>query len=254
MNVLFVPSLGVPDSLLLLERLAQSIDYPVQYKVAFNNGIAGALDEFRDKHQDWIVKESHIGNMGVAGSWNYCAKWWSSQPAWLLMNEDAWFLPGYLEKICQCVDANLTAPIIHLNDSHAYYCFAWTLAGRDAFGEFDENFWPAYMEDCDMRVRHRLMGVTTYPYALQGMPPLPHGKPKSGGVDYSAMIQGCGLLNRAYWRRKWGAMNFEEAIFRHPYNDHRLTEKEWVWYPEHRSELHPLWRTFIEAPEPSIYK
>lgn len=251
MNVLFAPSLGLDVS--LLERLVASVDYPVRYKVALNNGNPGALDGFRDAHPDWIVKESHIGNMGVAGSWNYCARWFSSEPCWLIMNEDAWLLPGYLERICKCMDANLDAPIVYLNDSNAHYCFGWTLAGRERVGEFDSNLFPAYYEDADYRVRMRLLGITEHPYALQGLPPLPHGKPRTGGTDYAAMLQGCGLLNRAYWRRKWGSLNYEEATYQTPYRDHRLTPREWVWNPQHRAELFPLWRTFIEGPNPSIY-
>lgn len=253
MQTLFVPSLGIPDSIPLLERLAASVDYPLKYKVAFNNGIPGALDDFRDSHPDWIVKDSPIGNRGVAGAWNDCAKWFSSEPAWMLMNEDAWFRPGYLEQICKCADANLDAPIIHLNDSNAYYAFVWTLAGRDKFGEFDENLWPAYYEDVEMRMRHRLMGVTTYPYALQGLPSLPHGKPCTGGMNYKAMLDGAGLLNRAYLRRKWGAHNFEQAEYQTPYRDHRLTPREWVWMPENRAAIWALWNCFISQPNPSIY-
>ena len=251
MNVLFVPSLGLDLS--LLERLAASVDYPVKFKVALNNGPEGALDGFKEAHPDWIVKEPDCGNRGVAGSWNDCAKWFSSEPAWLIMNEDAWFLPGYLEKICKAADANLDAPALFLNDSNAYYCWVHTRAGIERFGDFDENLWPAYMEDSDMRVRHRLCGVTTYPYALQGLPPLPHGKPRTGGINYAAMIQGTSLLNRAYWLRKWGSMDQESAVYQTPYRDHRLTVKDWVWNPQHRAELWPLWRTFIEQPNPSIY-
>lgn len=250
MQTLFVPSLGLDDS--LLRRLAASVDYPVKTKVAYNNGPEGALGAFKESHPDWYVMEPACGNRGVAGSWNDCAKLFSSEPAWLIMNEDAWFLPGYLEKICRCMDANPDAPVIHLNDSNAFYCFGWSLAGREKFGEFDENLWPAYMEDSDMRVRHRLQGVTTYPYALQGLPPLPHGKPYTGGVNYTALIQGTSLINRTYWLRKWGALDQEQAVYQTPYRDHRLTPKDWVWYPEHRAKLYPLWEAFMSLPNPSI--
>lgn len=246
MNVLFVPSIGLDES--LLRRLAESLDYPIKYKVVLNNGPTGALENFGAAYPDWIVKEPAFGNRGVAGSWNDCAKWFSSEPGWLLMNEDAYFLPGYLEQICKTIDANLDAPVVHLNDSNAYYCFGWTLAGREAFGEFDENLWPAYYEDCDMRIRHRLRGITSYPYALQGLPPLPHGKPRSGGKNYDAMLQGCGLLNRAYWLRKWGSLNYEKATYQNPYNDRRLSPKEWVWMPEQRAKLWPLWEAFMVNP------
>ncbi len=251
MRVLFVPSLGLDVT--LLDRLADSVDYQVEYKVAFNNGACGALESFRNRHRDWIVKESKVGNLGVAGSWNECAKLFSDEPTMLLMNEDSWFLPGYLEKICTCADANPNAPVVHLNDSNAYYCFVWTKVGRETYGTFDENFWVGYYEDCDMRVRHRLSGITSYPYALQGLEPLPHGKPQTGGMNYNAMLQGCGLLNRACWLKKWGSMDFEYPAYQNPYNDKRLKPNEWIWYPEHRAKIHPLYETFMALPSPSLY-
>src|SRR5205823_3176405 len=107
--------------------------------------------------------------------------------------------------------------------------------------------------DCDMRIRHRLKGYTGYVYALQGLEPLPHGKPRTGGVNYNAMLQGCGLLNREYWLRKWGSLNFENATYQTPYKDHRLTVDQWVYYPEERVPRRRMWEIFMSLPSPSIY-
>jgi hypothetical protein len=174
------------------------------------------------------------------------------EQSWLLMNEDTWFLPGYLEKICKCARQYEQEPIIYLNNSNAYYCFAWTSRGKRDFGDFDENFWPAYYEDCDYRVRLRLKGYNGFVYALQGDEPLPHGKQRTGGVNYSALLQGCGLLNREYWLRKWGNQNFEEATYKTPYKDQRLTVDQWAWYPEERAVRKRLWESFL-ALNPSLY-
>lgn len=250
MNVLFVPSIGLDPT--LLERLAKTVDYPVKYKIAWNNGPTGALEDFRNAHPDWIVKESPVGNLGVAASWNQCAKLLPNEPLWLLMNEDAWFLPGYLKRICEFSDYHENKPIIYLNESQAHYCFVWTAYGKKQFGTFDENLWPAYYEDYDYRSRLQLGGVTEFRYALEGLEPLPHGKPRSGGMNYAAMLQGCGLLNRAYCKRKWGSNECNNPQFQVPYNDGRLTPRDWIYYPEHRAELYPLWRTFMEQ-NPSIY-
>lgn len=251
MNVLFVPTLGLDVS--LLDRLAASVDYPVRSKCVFNNGEPGSLDGFRDTHDDWIVKESAVGNMGVAGAWNQCAKMFPEEQSWLIANDDCWFLPGYLETICKCADEHSTEPVVMLNNSNPFYCFVWTKRGKDEFGEFDENFAFAYYEDCDMRVRHRLKGYNGYVYALQGLEPLPHGKPRTGGMNYSAMINACGLLNREYWLRKWGNQNFETSTYLTPYNDQRLTVDQWAWYPEERSVRRRLWDSFMSLPNPSIY-
>ncbi len=252
MNVLFVPTLGLDLS--LLERLANSVDYGIHAKCAFNNGAAGALDSFRDAHPDWIVKESAFGNIGVAGAWNQCAKMFPEEEQWMIMNDDAWFLPGYLERICKVAREHPQEPIVHLNSSNAYYAFIWSQRGRKEFGEFDENFFPAYLEDCDMRVRHRLKGYNGYVYAIEELPPLPHGKPTHGGMNYNAMIQGCGLFNRLYWYYKHGNQNFELSNYQTPYNDQRLTVDQWAWYPEQRQIRREIYDAWMSLPNPSIYE
>jgi hypothetical protein len=89
---------------------------------------------------------------------------------------------------------------------------------------------------------------------LQGLPPLPHGKPRSGGNNYNALIQGCGLLNRAYWFRKWGNYgNYESSVYQQPYKDQRIPINEWIWYPKYRRNARPLWEAFLSQPNPSIY-
>ncbi len=252
MNVLFVPTLGLDLS--LLERLANSVDYAIRSKVMFNNGEPGALDSFKDAHSDWIVKESAFGNRGVAGSWNECAKMFPEEQYWLLVNDDAYFLPGYLEKIVKCCKDHPSEHTIHLNDSNAYYCFVWSQVGKQMFGEFDENLWPAYYEDCDMKVRHKIKGCNGYVYALQGLEPLPHGKPRTGGMNYNAMLQGCGLLNRLYWFYKWGNQSFDISTYMNPYKDHRLEVNQWAWNPQGRAIRREIYDAWMSLPNPSIYE
>ena len=253
MNVLFVPTLGL--DLTLLERLAASVDYPIRSKCVFNNGEPGACDSFRDAHPDWQVKESAFGNLGVAGSWNQCAKMFPEEQSWLIMNDDAYFLSGYLETIVNCARQHEDQPIIYLNNSNAYYCFVWTAKGKRDVGDFDENFWPAYYEDCDYRIRLGRMGYNGYVYALQGQEPLPHGKLKTGGTNYNALLQGCGLLNRYYWLRKWGNQDFHgQSNYETPYRDQRLTVDQWVWRPEERETRRKIYDAWMPLPNPSIYE
>lgn len=249
--ILFTPSISLDVS--LLDRLANSIDWPLT-KVAYNNGKPDALEHFGDTHPDWFIIDSLTENKGVAGSWNECAEMFPKEKGWLLCNDDCWFLPGQLEKICRCAEENPNEPVIFLNSSQAFYCFFWGAAGKETIGLFDDNFFPAYYEDCDYRVRMRLSGKTEYVYALgDDVAPVPHGKPRDGGVNYASMIQGAGLLNRSYWRRKWGSDDHENATYQTPYKDHRLTIRDIVWYPQHRAETWPLWREFINQQNPSIY-
>lgn len=250
-RIIFVPSIGLDVT--LIERLANSIDTHFDYAIAWNNGPLGALDAFGERHPNWIVKDSAFGNLGCAGSWNQAAKLFPDEPGILLVNEDTWFLPDQLDMMFSVMKSAPYVDMVHVNSTHSYHCFGWTRASRERFGTFDENFWPAYYEDCDMRVRHGLSGSCSYALALPDSPTVPHGKPRCGGTDYSAMLQGCGLLNRAYWRKKWGSDNREQAEFQTPYRDHRLTYRDVVWYPEHRAQLYPLWEAFINKPGVCLY-
>lgn len=253
MNTICIPSLGVKDSIELLDRIASSIDYHIPNKLVINNGLEDMLVEWNDRHPDWIVYEPPTGNLGVADSWNFCSKMFPDEKSWLLANEDCWFLPGQLQQICETSDAYSDEPLIYLNSSCAFYCFVWQATGKRDFGDFDANFFPSYYEDVDYRVRMRLAGKTNHVFALEGQPVVPHGKPRSGGTNYAAMQQGAGLLNRAYWRKKWGSDNHEGAGYSTPYKDQRLTVRDWVWDAQHRAEIFPLWREFISQPNPSIY-
>ncbi len=251
MNTLFVPTISLDIS--LLDRLADSIDFSISKKVAFNNGKEDALEDFGNRHPDWIIIDSDTGNKGVADSWNECAKMFNGETGWLLCNDDCWFLPGQLETIWKHAMQYPNEPVLYLNSTQPYYCFVWNAYGKRVVGEFDANFAFAYYEDCDYRVRMRLMGITGHSYIMEGKPPVPHGKPRTGGMNYGAVLQSWGLLNRVYWRRKWGNQNFDEATYKTPYNDHRLTVDQWAWYPEDRAVRKRLWESFLALPNPSLY-
>jgi len=144
MNTLFVPTIALDVS--LLDRLADSIDFPISKKVAFNNGQEDALEDFVLRHPDWMVIDSGTGNKGVADSWNVCAEMFPGESGWLLVNDDAWFLPGQLETIYHHAIKYPNEPVLYLNSTQPYYCFVWNAYGKKVVGEFDPNFYPAYYD------------------------------------------------------------------------------------------------------------
>lgn len=249
MNCLIVPTLALDTT--LIERLARSIDYPVKHKLAINNGPFGALNEFRANHPDWIVM-GNGRNHGVAASWNMAPQLWPHEQSWMLVNDDVEFHPGALQRFCEESDRlRTTCPIVFLNDTEPFYAFVWTQLGRENVGLWDENFWPAYYEDSDMRIRLRLSGYA--PVNVFGKDcPVNHGKPQVGGMNYGAMIQGCGLFGREYFLRKWGIVSNDGSTkFSAPFNRDRV--KDW-WLNEDRlNRIRPLWETFMAMPNPSIY-
>lgn len=243
MNVLFVPTLALDIS--LLDRLADSVDCHIQHKVVFNNGHSTALLEWQGKHPDWVVLNAYV-NLGVAGSWNKVQELFPHEQQWLICNDDIWFPPGVLQKFCEYGDANLSShDLLRLNDSSPYYCFIHSINNINDIGTFDENFWPAYYEDSDYNLRSRLLNMTIR-NCFSGQNQVNHGKPKCGGIDYNAMIQGCGLWNRRYWESKWGAM---KSKFKYPFNNECISPKEWTYNSERRLWMTKLFDAFMESPQ-----
>lgn len=245
MNCLLVPTIALDIS--LLDRLAASVDHPIRDKVVINNGRNGALDQWKKSHPDWSVLDQDE-NLGVAGSWNLAPLIFPRDDAWLICNDDIWFNPGFLRQFCEAIDTHATShDVIRLNETSPYYCFPWTRHNLDDYGTFDENFWVAYHEDCDMNRRLTLAGAK-WNNIFQG-PVVNHGKPKCGGVEYNALIQGVGLFLRDYWRRKWGG--FPQPTYAAPFGACPL--HRWTLDRVMRAKIRPLWETFMAQTNPSIY-
>jgi hypothetical protein len=250
MNVLIVPSLGLDVT--LLERLALSVDHPIQHKLVILNGRTWALDYWQRAHPDWKVL-IQADNLGVAGSWNLAAAICPHEKAWLICNEDIWFPPGILKQFCEFGDANADShSILRLNDSSPYYCFIHTRNNIEDVGHFDENFWPAYYEDCDYNVRLRRARLQIH-NCFTGQNQVNHGKPRTGGMDYNAFLQGVGLFNRRYWYQKWGSMDTESAAFKTPFNRVGAPLSQWTLDRKRRARMQPIFDEFMAVPNPSIY-
>ena len=250
MNALLVPTLGL--DLTLLNRLAESIDHPIRHKVLIHNGRFGDLDQWITAHPEWILL-CRGGNLGVAASWNLGAELFPDEKAWLICNDDIWFPPGILRQFCEFGDARCESrEALRLNDSSPYYCFIHTRKNIEDFGTFDENFWPAYYEDCDYNVRIRRSGGTMR-NCFPGQNQVNHGKPRCGGMDYNAMLQGAGLFNRRYWTQKWGSDDRELGEFVTPFNNPKSSIKDWELDRERRSQMYSLWLEFMATEHPSIY-
>jgi GT2 family glycosyltransferase len=246
MNVLLVPTLALDVS--LLDRFVQSLDYRIKYKVVINNGIYGSLDEWSKRHPDWEVLDQ-ISNLGVAASWNMAPLVAPYEKCWLICNDDCAFVPGDLKKVCECADKYAESePIITMHDD-GYWAFVWTAVGLKEFGKFDENYYPGYYEDYDMKQRHKQASKWPYRIALGPEPRTHHGKPKTGGPRWNAMVRACSPYIVDYYRRKWGP----NSDWKHPFNDPSRPLSYWELERENRIRVEDIWRKFITSPNPSIY-
>ena len=162
----------------LLVELLRSIDYPVGTLVIFHN------TDKDDRHTSKVVQSTiediqlrnielghsnirhvialyHAENLGFSAGVNKILRSTPWAPFWLLVSNDITFHPGMLHEIAREMSSEL-----HSNERNRL-CF-WGLVGDpvspyasfiltdqsvSTVGYFDENFWPAYAEDCDYTAR-----------------------------------------------------------------------------------------------------
>lgn len=248
MQTLLVPTLGLDVS--LIERLARSVDYPIKYKVAINNGKIGALADFKDRYRDWTVVD--IGkNLGCAGSWNLAPEIFPAETCWLISNDDQEFQKGVLEKICKSADENCKDHhIIYVNQFDAYDMFVWTQKGVKEIGTFDENIWPIYLEDYEYRCRLKIAGKC---FRMNENLPVKHGKHRPAGKPYHELLTACKPLNEDYLKRKWGTTG-DTPIFNCPFFNPHIPINEWKLEEENRRRREVFWNDFWNRPNVSIYE
>ena len=152
--VVIIPVLNRYD---LLERCIDSLDYPVDKIIIIDNG--GKIEEDclmmprNSRHNKTYIYDMP-SNLGVATSWNLGIKMTPFAAGWILLNSDAWFMSGQLEKFwnrCQPDE-------IHLGGLPPWAC-AWigSEVVKDV-GLFCEAFHPAYFEDNDYERRAVRLG------------------------------------------------------------------------------------------------
>lgn len=153
-----IPVLGVPtlNRADLLARMITSIDYPVGHLVIVDNGRQSLGHIKTPAYIARVTTTTTAGNLGVAGSWNLIIKSTPLAPWWLIVNDDAWFPAGALERIC---DAARTDALLLSACHPPWACFTIGDDVVSRVGLFDERFHPAYCEDNDYERRCRELGV-----------------------------------------------------------------------------------------------
>jgi hypothetical protein len=157
-----IPVIGVPivNGFHWLERLIDSIDYPVRDLVIFNNNGRGQLteqiDDLAKKKFKFIknIKVCHLpSNIGCSGAWNLIIKSYMLDPYWIIASHDVCFTPGYLEEMVQ----KAQDPEVGMVGKWDLFLLKdWVV---QKVGLFDENFYPAYVEDCDYMIRMGKMNI-----------------------------------------------------------------------------------------------
>lgn len=246
--VLGIPHYNRPD---LTARCIASIDFPVAKLVLVFNQPSLPQEDFK-LIATTITKCRHIEkfvfifhpNAGVAGAWNEIVKLFPA-PWWLITNNDIEFAPGDLARMATTVterQASNRADVGMFYGNHGASWFGLTAFGVGEVGLFDENIYPAYLEDCDWAYRADLLGVPRV--TVDGLRAR-HGEVAADGTPITGS---CTIMsdpearanngrthgrNFEYYRAKWGGIN-EQEQFKTPFNDPHWPVWAWRFDPAFR--------------------
>lgn len=147
---LIVPVLNRYD---LLQRMLNSIDYPIEHLLILDNGASHVEEDIGLNVPPTVDKTTYLplpSNLGVSGSWNLGIKLFPFADRFFFASNDMWFEPGALETL----DVNAKPDELTLvSEFPNWQTF---VVGEDVVnrvGLFDEALYPAYFEDKDYERR-----------------------------------------------------------------------------------------------------
>lgn len=187
------------------------------------------------------------GNIGISRSWNDGALncWNRGADVVIVANDDIVFGPGDIHTMASEAAANPERFMVYCAgyhtgydqpvESHSFSCFAWNRIAMDVIGCFDENFFPAYHEDCDYSWRRRLAGLpdgiicpdTQVVHAGSATIKRDPVRSEENHLTFSR--------NAAYYQHKWGG-DVNHEVHRHPFDDARF---DYRIAPESRHAPYP---------------
>lgn len=260
-EIIGIPLLAVPivNRADLLLRLIGSIDAPINNLLILNNGADINAEQLAKEVHELIGKQIEMFEVTLphpkrscAESWNYALNLIRQDklPYVMIASNDVAFGPGDLAVMHEFVMAHLDHAVLF---GHSHNWFAVTKTGLDVVGTFDENIWPAYLEDCDHFHRCKLLNaaMANVPgvHAIHGEE-MPDQTMRGSCTIYSdakimdrnAITQG---NNFVYYKAKWGGINSQEK-FANPFNCAEWSPKDWIFLPNFRKAQMEL-RSVTEA-------
>jgi hypothetical protein len=137
-KLLSVPVLNRYD---LLEKMIESIDYPIDEILILNNGKEKYIP--KNKNFNFTILDLP-SNLGCSGSWNLTVKLYPHLKYWCFASADILFTTGSLSKLQQ-------------ESNSDFLCLSNRFTSAFSIGEnlikevglFDENYYPIYFEYMD---------------------------------------------------------------------------------------------------------
>jgi GT2 family glycosyltransferase len=191
--LLAIPVINRPD---LLERCLASIDVVPDRVLVIDNSPDGLDFRIPDHLADVTYVDAPPANLGFGRSVNHAIKTHAHAPWWCIANADVEFGPGDLARLA----GEMTGPRwVGITD---WRVFGLTFEAVQLAGLWDENFHPAYDDDCDYERRCDLAGV---PHHYIAGATLHHGSAAiRSDARYAYRNTATHASNRAYFIAKWG--------------------------------------------------
>ncbi len=189
---------------------------------------------------------AHGTNRGVARSWNdgiLAAADWGADVT-IVCNDDIVFGEGDVDKISRAAMDNRDRFVVFAAGKNTRLrravsdqgmaCYAINPIAIERIGMFDENFFPAYCEDCDYCYRAKMLGLKRF---VVGNTSIVHTGSASiySSSELRAQNARTHSLNDRYYIRKWGDKP-EREKFKRPFNSPNL---DWYISPEARHAPYP---------------
>lgn len=208
--VLGIPILNKPE---LLYNLLNSIsidEFPEKL-VIIDNGKDNNINIYGNvvlqRYLDnGVVVElfNKYNNLGVSASWNKIIKDNIDDYPVMISNSDIVFAKNTVNLFLDCIDNGYDFVWLQ----RGYSLFVITKECIDTVGYFDENFYPAYVEDLDYAKRILLSDLKVE--ALECSDVF-HGNGSTVGDNHESpfayFIRECRELNNKYYHEKWGINN-----------------------------------------------
>lgn len=158
-------------------------------------------------------------NLGCSRTWNYGIEYASIHDIdyALVCNDDVFFDAGTIAKLVETLEDHpefdLVSAVnrrdapptedIRYPETPDFSCFMVRNDFLNRFGDFDENFFPAYFEDNDMAYRIKIAGGTYVCRTDASM--YHHGSVTQNWNPFDPVVDSPNFeKNRAYYVKKWG--------------------------------------------------
>ena len=183
-------------------------------------------------------------HVGCSGAWNHLLDMgfnkYNSDYV-IIVGSDMVFHDGFWDAFFE--DLEKIKPEMAVASHCAFNCWVLSKKGFEDIGTWDENFFPAYVEDNDYDYRRKLAGHLLH---TLGKPLFEHKQ--SSTISTNSFISRANSItfniNKSYFRYKWGGVPLEEKWL-HPYNNVNMKFTEWEFQKETYEKSRELWRHVV---------